>query len=275
MVAGPTLIHVGERPRGQKKYASDEYVLAPPGTIVAPRKRGEKPTPENAARAIIGQAEKMGLLGGEPMSKGPAAYDAYTKAKGMAQTPARRMPLAAGGASVGPPVYRRLTPAAVGAGVTSTAAPTAAASVGQPTAAANPFKDALDAIFQVGQAQGVDPTAAAGMLLNQPTPASPAPSTIPFASGAGSMSNYLGQLIQGGQLTGPDLMLAQLAIMLGMGQINPAALGITDPAQFREILAGGGGVPTLDAQKQRFNESLFGFSQSAPSRGNVPAVASS
>lgn len=271
LVSGPTLLHVGERPRGDKKYATDEYVLAPPGTIVAPRLKGEEPTPENAARAIVRQGRKLGLL---PAGKGKAmpnlpAYAAYKAAQGLATPPA-----ATGGTPVGPPVYRRMTAAATGAGVSS-AAP--AAGTGQPGAAVNPIKDALDAIAAVSTARGVSNEQAASMLntgsavpLNQP-----APTSVGISEGSGAMANLISQLLGGAQLTGPDLMLAQLAIMQGLGIIDPRALGITDPAQFRALLAEGQGMPTLDAQKQRFNESLFGFSQSAPSRGNVPTVASS
>ena len=55
---GPTMLRVGERQQGDPEFESDEYLLAPPGTVVAPRTKGEEPTPENAAAAIMRQMMK-------------------------------------------------------------------------------------------------------------------------------------------------------------------------------------------------------------------------
>lgn len=59
VVGGPTVLLVGEGKRDAgvtKGFA--EYVLAPPGTVVAPAPRGEKPSMEGAHRALIGQIER-------------------------------------------------------------------------------------------------------------------------------------------------------------------------------------------------------------------------
>lgn len=253
-VQGPTLLHVGERRRGDKRYHSDEYVYAPPGTIVAPRRRGEPATPENAMRAIQRQVAKAGGT----MAKGPTAYQAFNKARAIASP-----------VPVGPPVFREMTKAQMGATVSSQQP------VASTQAAPDPIGDALRAISAVSSSYGVGNEAAASMLNNQPIPSAPAAENIPFATGGGAMSDFLTALLGGANLTGPDLMLAQLAIMSALGRIDPRAIGVTDPARFRALLGEGMGEPTLDMQRQRFNQSLFGFSQASPSRGNVPTVASS
>lgn len=54
-VSSGTLLHVGERPKGDPKYASDEYVYAPPGNqvIVAPREKNKPATADNGMAAIM------------------------------------------------------------------------------------------------------------------------------------------------------------------------------------------------------------------------------
>lgn len=59
VASGPTIMRVGERSDKDKKFASDEYVYADPGVggtvVVAPRPRGEAPSMENAAKAVLKQ----------------------------------------------------------------------------------------------------------------------------------------------------------------------------------------------------------------------------
>lgn len=58
-VEGPTILRVGERPAGDKKYATEEVVLAGPGTVVAPVPKGmENPSEEDALGLIIAQLAK-------------------------------------------------------------------------------------------------------------------------------------------------------------------------------------------------------------------------
>ncbi len=66
-VEGPTLLHVGERSVDDKKFATDEFVLAPPGTVVAPRPHGMEATPQNAALALIDQADGTDIIDGKTM----------------------------------------------------------------------------------------------------------------------------------------------------------------------------------------------------------------
>lgn len=290
-IAGPALIHVGERSPKDKNFATDEYVFAPPGTIVAPRKKGEKPTAENAMRALSAQARKLGME--KPMA-GPKAYTAYQSAK-KAAAPKRTSPSAQGRseprADAMPPILGALVGAAIGAGVGSrqgsgstympagstsapATAPTAAPQQPVQQAAPNPVADALTAISQVSQANGID-NASAASLLNTAPAAPQGPATgVGFAEGTGAFNTFLSNLLGAAGLTGPDLMLAQLGIMQQLGIVDPRALGVTDPAQFRTLLAEGKGFKTLDAQKQAFNQSLFGFSQASAQRG-VPTVQSS
>ena len=59
-VGGPgTLIRVGERSAKDKKYATEEVIFAPPGTVVAPVPRGmENPSHEDAVGLIMSQLLK-------------------------------------------------------------------------------------------------------------------------------------------------------------------------------------------------------------------------
>ena len=62
---GPIIMRVGERTGKSPRYAKDEFILAAPGTIIAPRPKGVKPTLENAARAILKQALKTKVPGAQ------------------------------------------------------------------------------------------------------------------------------------------------------------------------------------------------------------------
>jgi hypothetical protein len=88
------------------------------------------------------------------------------------------------------------------------------------------------------------------------------------------MDQYLQILLAAAGITGPQLMNTQLDIMNSLGYVNPEALGITDPSKFRDILAKGGGFPTLEREAQNFRQTLYGFSEASPQRGNVPKIAS-
>jgi hypothetical protein len=269
---GPSLVHVGERKPGDKKYATDEYLLAMPGTIVAPRKLGEKPTAANAAKALLKQGQKLGMLepgstpadlmGGTHMT-GPSAYQTFTRASGSpsavskaksgtgVQYARKRRPRAVSG----PRILNRLATAQEGMAV-------------------NPFAEALRAIQAVASGSNIDVNSAASILNNPTAPANQGvQSEIPYAEGGASMNDYIKSILGAAGLTGPDLTLAQLGVFDRLGRLDPRALGITDPAEFRRLVGEGQGVPTLEGRKQLFNESLYGFSRSSPQRGNVPNVA--
>jgi hypothetical protein len=62
---GPIIMRVGERTGKSPRYAKDEFILAAPGTVIAPRPKGVKPTLENAARAILKQALKTKVPGAQ------------------------------------------------------------------------------------------------------------------------------------------------------------------------------------------------------------------
>lgn len=257
VLEGSQFIRVGERSKSDKHYATDEYLFAPPGTIVAPRPKNEEPTPENAARAIIRQGLKLGMF-----SEGGAvlpAFNAYRSAKALAaprlSTSARDRSGSnrATTARTGPPRYRSLMGAEDGAGV----------------------GPALQAIQSVANMYGVDPQTAANMLLGSGGGTIGLQENVDFAEGSSSMSSALEQLLGAANLTGPDLQLAQLAIMQAIGTVDPRAIGVTDPSKFRSLIGEGMGIPTLAKRKMNFDESLYGFSQSAPQRGNVPVTASS
>lgn len=279
LIAGPSLVHVGERKPGDPKWATDEYIFAPPGTIVAPRKLLEKPTAQNAEKAILAKGRELGMFGkettiadlmGEGTMKTPPAYAAYKKATG---SPSRPVPMKTGGGiralrsrGTGKPQRGpRYLPKAEDGIATG----------------GDPLSEALLAIQAAASANGVDVNTAANMLNNPagigaapPSAPTAAPGTMDVGVGGGYMNDYLTQILAAAGLTGPQLMNAQLGIMQALGMVDPNAIGITDPAQFRSILAKGEGMPTLAKQQQQFNQTLYGFSQSSPNRGNVPQTSS-
>lgn len=268
LLEGPQLIHVGERKPGDKKFATDEYLFAPPGTIVAPRRRDEKPTLENAARAIVAQGQKLGMLPkghpdgllglmpegaeGQGVSAGPAAYKSFMKSASPKATSAKKGVTGRPAAKTSPPAFHALQTAEDGAG-----------------ASPDPLGDALRAILATSQAQGIDVNSAANVLHGGVPATAPAGGTIGQAEGTGAFAGLLQSLLAAAGLTGPDLLTAQLGIMQAMGRIDPRALGITDPSQFRTLLGEGKGMPTVQGRQQDFNESLYGFQRSSPRNGTV------
>jgi hypothetical protein len=239
--AGTQLILVGERGHKDKRFESSEYLLAPPGTIVAPRPKGEPATEENAMKAV----KKMAKTLGGHMGKGPAGYAAF-RSKRRAPRGPRRLRAAAEGAATNP--------------------------WGEPGVA-----EALQAIARVQQANAAGATQQGWQnFANLDIPASapvtggvaPAGSDIQYAEGSGQFNNLLATLLSAAGITG-DTNALNLGVMEALGRIDPRALGITDPAKFRELIAQGKGMPTLQGRQQAFNESLYGFQRAAPSRGNV------
>ncbi len=86
-VEGPTLLHVGERNPNDKKFEVDEFVLAPPGTVVAPRPRGMAATPQNAALALIDQADGTDIIDGKTMRMLQNTIDMHAAEHGAQVTP--------------------------------------------------------------------------------------------------------------------------------------------------------------------------------------------
>ncbi len=86
-VEGPTLLHVGERGVDDPKFAVDEFVLAPPGTVVAPRPHGMEATPQNAALALIDQADGTDIIDGNTMRLLQNTIDMHEAAEGAQITP--------------------------------------------------------------------------------------------------------------------------------------------------------------------------------------------
>lgn len=265
MLQGTQLLHVGERPRGDKKFATDEYVLAPPGTIVAPRLKGEEPTPENAIRAIIGKAVELSAMAEGGAVAGPTAYQTYVKAHPQTHRAASRGVRGVATPKSGPRVFRRLRQAQEGAAVNPWGGPGVA--------------EALQAIQRAQQAVAGGATMQgfqnyANLDATGAVNTAPAGQDLGVAEGSGQFNNLLQVLLGGAGITGPDNMLAQLAVMGQLGQIDPRALGVTDPKKFRELIGQGQGMPTLAARKQSFDESLYGFARSSPGQGNVAQTSS-
>jgi hypothetical protein len=84
-VSGPVISRVGE--------AGEEYALLPPGAVVAPKPKGQKPSIDNAVRAIAGQVVRSMQTGGvtlnPDMLKAPAlsAFMGGRKLSQLASTP--------------------------------------------------------------------------------------------------------------------------------------------------------------------------------------------
>src|SRR3972149_1118698 len=69
-VDGPAIILVGEGKKDEGvKLGSHEYLLAPPGTVVAPGRRGEKPSMVTAIAAIKRQLKRSGYNKGSSLHK--------------------------------------------------------------------------------------------------------------------------------------------------------------------------------------------------------------
>lgn len=85
---GGTLIRVGERKPGDKKYATEEVVYAAPGTVVAPVPKGmENPSHEDALGLIIAQLAKepqREVAPGGDMQNAAMGYITSSGSKGRA-----------------------------------------------------------------------------------------------------------------------------------------------------------------------------------------------
>ena len=55
---GPIIARVGERSKKSKTKETDEYALLAPGSVIAPRNKGEKPTMRNAVASLFQQITK-------------------------------------------------------------------------------------------------------------------------------------------------------------------------------------------------------------------------
>jgi hypothetical protein len=93
-----------------------------------------------------------------------------------------------------------------------------------------------------------------------------APGLIPMEDGGvfqgGDILTQLLQMLTGGasQSFATELPLTQLSIMQALGTIIPGLFGITDPKQFRDMLASGlqsgQGFPTMGMQQQKWQQGM-------------------
>lgn len=232
-VQGPTLLHVGERSSNDKKFATDEFVLAPPGTVVAPRPQGMKATPENAARAIMAQLSGLDLSKAEhgaevatiPAEKACKILEDGTL-EGKPLTPEQQRffsMICQGEGQAGPPQQ---------GGPQQQAGPPQG----------GPPPEALAALQQIlaqqGGGGGALPQAADGAQV---------------APGAQSMADLLQKLLQDGGFS-IDMLLGIFSLMNSLGIIVPEAIGVTDVQDLRDIFGGdlSGSLETL--QSRQFGE---------------------
>ena len=223
LLKGFQILRVGERNPKDKRYAADEFVAAPPGTIVAPRPRGMKPTLENAISALADTAVQAA-------SAAPAKQRSL-KSKVLAR--------AQGGTYVVAPgdnlwsIWSRSN-----TGLSWAAFKTLNSHLGPNYALIHPG----DTVYLSAQA----PAPAA------PTPAPIAPTSAPTApmgtpplaassgevfAGSDIIQQFLAALGGESQVSSVGIPSMQQQWFETMGYIIPALYGITDPAEFRAALA--------------------------------------
>lgn len=224
VVVGPAILHVGERPAGDKKYATDEFVLAPPGTIVAPRPKNVKPTFRNAVRLLKQQAMKSGYKAPDIVK---AAGGTYVVQPGdtLWSIAARML----GSGARWPEILRA-------SGLPANFDPRSLR-VGQ-------------TLTMPGQPQPGRPP------RTRSSGSAPPSQPMQVAVGADLLRQYLEMLTgQFSQQMATELPLAQLAMMSAVGALVPGLLGVTDPRLFRQglvaALTGGNPPSGLSSEQLR------------------------
>ncbi len=203
-VEGPVLLHVGERTKDDPRFASDEFVLAPPGTVVAPRPHNMKPTVANARKAIAGQLAGLSLdeaAEGATVGKAKACKmleDGSANGKALSKGQKKFFGFVCSG--------------------------------GEPTKAADGAIVSGEVLDMLAGAGGMYEMHAGGEVTGGGQ----------VTEGTDIMSQLLASLL-GGAGTGIDSMGLIIGLMQALGQFNPAALGVTDPQELRDVFAGQGG----------------------------------
>ena len=236
LLKGFQILRVGERSTKDKKFARDEFLAAPPGTIVAPRRKGQAPTMQNAIKALAEvaakAAPKVPKFDSVQALKG-AAHGAVTVVSGdtlgaIALRMAPNLPIYGPGGSLELLIQAN------------------------PQFASNP-----NLIFPgqvVNNPFVTEPTPAPAPAAPRPAPAIPAGPTSPVAGGAPPAQPELpspGDVAGGSafqlellrQILGDELgrlLIPQMnaQIQQSLGFIAPSLTGITDPAVFRGGLQG-------------------------------------
>lgn len=263
IVEGPAILRVGERSPKDKKFATDEFVYAAPGSIVAPRPHDMEPTMENAIAALLTTAVKaFGASRGKSAATKPAgAQGGYVVQQGDTLWSIAQRLLGSGARwreLLGPSgLPENFNPGGLSPGTVINLPG------GAPGAAAPPV--ATEA-----------PIAAA-------TPA-PATAGSPGEVFAGSqfLQDLLGKLLTDdvGRLGIPQL---QQNIFESLGFVAPSLYGMTDPAEFRKglegVLQGSVGYVPTEAAKSAFRGVLSPLEQAGATitrgstAGTVPSAA--
>ena len=226
LLKGYQILRVGERSKTDKKFASDEFLAAPPGTIVAPRRKGTAPTMQNAIKALAETATKASLPNPKFDSvralKGAQA-GAYTVVSGDTLS-AIALQMAPGQPIYGPGGSLEQL-------VAANPQITDPGSIFPGQVINNPF--AGGATTTTPPAATTAPKAAAPASQAQPIQ----PSIGDVAGGSSFQIELLRQLLadEVGRLGIPTL---NASIMQSLGFIAPSLTGVTDPAVFRQGLAG-------------------------------------
>lgn len=289
LLKGFQLLRVGERSRKDKKYETDEFVAAPPGTIVAPRPKGMAPTVENAIQQLTNTAV-------EAMGSGQGSGRAlYAKAYGPAGfIRPRRSERRLAGAQAG--VYTVVS----GDNLWSIWSRSNTGMSWSDFLALNshlgPNYDLIhpgDTVYLSSQAAG------GGAPAPSPPAAQPAPPSAPAATppmGTPPLTESPGEMFAGqalieewlrglsgeAEVLGIGIPQLQAGIMESLGFYAPSLYGLTDPAEFRTGLAGvlGGApgaaqtYPTLAAKQAFAGTILRALGEPLPGlrRSGVPAI---
>ena len=204
LLKGYQILRVGERSAKDKKFATDEFLAAPPGTIVAPRPKGTAPTMQNAIKALAETASKAlpqpPRFDSTQALKG-AQEGAYTIVSGdtlsaIAQQMAPHLPIYGTGGSL------------------------------ELLLAANPqFASDPGSIFP-------------GQQVTNPWFTAPATPSTPATKAAAKPPTQPIQPILADEVGRLGIPTLNASIMQSLGFIAPSLTGITDPAKFREGLQG-------------------------------------
>lgn len=257
LLKGFQILRVGERSKKDKKFATDEFVAAPPGTIVAPRPKGMAPTMQNAIKALAETASQATLpqpkFDSVKALKG-AAHGAVTVVSGdtlgaIAQQMAPGQPIWGPGGSL-----EKLL--AANPQITNPNLIFPGQVINNPFVTEPTPKPKTAAPKPAPAPRTVAPAPPSPVVNNLPPAQPELPSAGDVAGGSAFQIELLRQILADeiGRLGIPTL---NAQIMQSLGFIAPSLTGVTDPETFRTGLAGlnlsqRGGAdfnPTLQAQE--------------------------
>ncbi len=233
LLKGFQILRIGERSTKDKKFATDEYLAAPPGTIVAPRPKGQAPTMQNAIKALQQVASKA-----LPQPKS-TTFNAVTALKGAQEG----VYTIVGGDTLGA-IALQMAPHLPIWGPGGSLELLLQAN---PQYAANPGSifpgQTVTNPWYTAPAVAPPVPAAAAPVAPAPVAQPVQPSAGDVAGGSEFQTNLINQIVNDivGRLQIPQMNINTMA---GLGFIAPELVNITDPEVFRT------GLQNLDLSRR-------------------------